>query len=252
MTATPSLTYQDAQQIDALLGDLFDSALNADEFEYCSTLLRLRGIEPIAWDPLGESNELIHQILALVSAPLADDVRLRLLLFLYCHVTEMDDLYSVPMNLLRIIEGGRFSALPFFRGFKKEPKYPASKVAELAIVARGLTKPAVADLYQWMLVRQVRNAFFHSSYSIRGGDFVIYRGEGVEVDGTILQAVPLKWLVPKLEGGINLSLRLIDQITSRRESYKSEKTIRPQRAAAAGLEEVTLLVDQRGLIGFRG
>ena len=80
--------------VPALLNRLFDDALKADEFEYCCTLLRFRGEEPLAWDPLGESAELIQQIGSLVQAPLVDSLRVRLLLFLYCHVTEMHDLYE--------------------------------------------------------------------------------------------------------------------------------------------------------------
>jgi len=34
---------------------LFDNAKEVDEFEYCFTLLRIRGIEDHGWDPLRES-----------------------------------------------------------------------------------------------------------------------------------------------------------------------------------------------------
>jgi len=34
---------------------LFDNAKEVDEFEYCSMLLRIRGIKDHGWDPLRES-----------------------------------------------------------------------------------------------------------------------------------------------------------------------------------------------------
>jgi hypothetical protein len=239
-----------AEVIHNLLDRLLDAALAADEFEYCCALLRPRGIEPAGWDSLAESNVLVQQILSVASAPIQDDLRVRLSLFLYCHTTEMDSLYDVPMNLLRIVEGHRWSGSPFHRGSKAEPKYPSEKVGLISAVATSVGHTELGDFYEWMLVRQVRNAFFHSDYSLLEGDFVIYRGEPVKIGNEINRVVPLDWLVARLEAGINLGLALIDRLTSRRETYKAPKTIKSPRAQGAGFGEVTLLVDQRGLIGF--
>jgi hypothetical protein len=42
--------------VDGLLTKLFTKAKEKDEFEYCSTLLRLRGMEAAGWDPLKEAS----------------------------------------------------------------------------------------------------------------------------------------------------------------------------------------------------
>jgi len=240
-----------ADVIDSLLGGLFDAALAADEFEYCCALIQPRGIEPAGWDSLAESNVLVQQIVSLASAPIAPDLRVRLSLFLYCHTTEMDALYDVPMNLLRILEGHRWSSSPFHRGAKPEPKYPSKKVPILSALAKTVGQGAFAEFYEWMLVRQVRNSFFHSDYSLLEGDFVIYRGEALKIGNEINRVVPLEWLVPRLEAGVNFGLVLVNHLTSRREAYRSPKTIKSPRARDAGFDEVTLLVDQRGLVGFQ-
>jgi hypothetical protein len=67
--------------IEGLLRALFEKAKATDEFEFCSTLLRIRGMEGPGWDPLHESFALINQTLALVQAPLDQTLRLRMSLF---------------------------------------------------------------------------------------------------------------------------------------------------------------------------
>src|SRR2546430_6328615 len=120
------------EQIHALLDRLFDAALNAEEFEYCCTLLRVRGIMPATWDPLAESYAFTQQLTALINAPSREDLRLGLILLLYCHLTEMDDLYSVPMNLLRVIDGRRYSLAPFESGEGRPLRSPPLKAKRLA------------------------------------------------------------------------------------------------------------------------
>ena len=231
-----------------LLNALFDDALNADEFEYCCTLLRIRGEEPLAWDPLRESIELIQQVMSLVESPVERSFRLRLLLFLYCHATEMHDLYAVPMNLLRIVTGGRYSLLPFYEGQKSEPKYPSQKVKVLSRYARQKGYTNLADLYEWMLVPQVRNAFFHSDYAISDSEFIIYSCRGVEIEGEYTNVIPWQWLLPRLQTGINLAIVMIRQLYDRRAAYKEEKIVRPGRVEGFG--DVKLIVGRHGLLGF--
>jgi hypothetical protein len=79
---------------------LFNTAKAADEFEFCCTLLRIRGLESPGWDPLQESISLIDQLLALIEAPIQESLQYRLILMLYCHITEMNDLYNILGNLI--------------------------------------------------------------------------------------------------------------------------------------------------------
>jgi hypothetical protein len=46
----------------AILAPLFERAKAADEFEFCCTLLRIRGMEDAYWDPLRESYQLTQQL----------------------------------------------------------------------------------------------------------------------------------------------------------------------------------------------
>ena len=101
-----------------------------------------------------------------------------------------------------------------------------------------------------MLIKEIRNAFFHSAYSLLTGEFVIHGGKGVAIKGVVEKVIPPDWLRPRLEAGINLGIGLIDALVARRAAYKTSKTIPATRAEGFG--DITLIVDDRGLVGFKG
>ncbi len=112
---------------------LFQEAKAADEFEFCCTILRVRGLEGPGWDPLQESICLIDQLVGLIGAPIQDSLKTRLILLLYCHVTEMNDLYNIIGNLVRVAcHNDRYSMQLFPRS-----RYPREKIAEIQQWASG-------------------------------------------------------------------------------------------------------------------
>ena len=111
--------------IETILEDLFQKAKSTDEFEYCCTLLRIRGSESAGWDTLVESNTLIQQLISLTNIPLVDHLKLRLYIMIYCHATEINDFYNIIGNMLRIIDGKRFSIdcfMPILHSSNKKAK----------------------------------------------------------------------------------------------------------------------------------
>ena len=186
-----------------ILEPLFTVAKQADEFEYCCTLLRVRGMEGPGWDPLRETMALTQQLLGLLQAPLDSTLQLRLSLFLYCHLTEVDDLYRITANLLRIRHGERYNLDPFATLSKPAMgqmpgTYPNSQISQLVELSRVVGAPEVGELFASFYVRQVRNAFFHSDYTLTPDSFNIRRGEGISTGGSISPRVGLEWLVPRV------------------------------------------------------
>lgn len=156
--------------------DLFQRARQQDEFEFVCTLLRFRGMEDQGWDTLEESWKLISQVLAQTEAPIQADFRLRLHLFLYCHVTEMDDLYHLTGNLLRVVLGDRYTLAPFRSGMfgeTTEAKYPPAKVVRINKWSKEAGIPEIGEVLSAALVPEVRNAFFHSDYILFDNEFRI-------------------------------------------------------------------------------
>ena len=87
------------------------------------TLLRLRGgIEDEGWDPLVESDALFGEFSALMQAPLSLSARIRLSLTLYCHLLEVDSVYWLIENMLRVIEGKGQNMYPFDQLYRRSKK----------------------------------------------------------------------------------------------------------------------------------
>ncbi len=238
------------------LSQLLDAARTADEFEYCCSLLRLRGAEDPGLDALQETYALAQQLVGLIHASLQDRLALRLLLFLYCHITEATDIYAIPANMARIVSGQRYSLNPFtgeMHATGQEARSPASRAERTAELCRSAGQEAAAELYDTIVHRPVRNAFFHSDYILTAETFNIRHGEGVVIERWPVHRVPLQWLMPKLEAGVNTALALLDLTLERIRSYKANKVLPGYlHGKAAPPVEVELLVDDRfGLIGFQ-
>jgi hypothetical protein len=236
-----------------ILYDLFAEAKEKDEFEFCCTLLRVRGMHSAGWDSLNESQLLMNQMLSLINAPLQDVFRIRLCLILYCHITEMNDFYHITMNLLRIIQGDRYSINPFdivHFNDNKQTRYPIDKVQRIKEISSALNMSSIGELYDYLLLNHVRNAVFHSDYVLYNNEFRIISGKGINIEGTITNSFPIEWLFKKIEICINLISQLLCLINEHRRSYKEEKIVKG-RIATDQFEDITLTVDANGLSGFR-
>jgi hypothetical protein len=239
---------------EAALEPLFARAKSVDEFEFACALLRVRGLEDAGWDPLEESNRLTEDLAAVIQSPILPAFRSRLILFLYCHVTEMDDLYNIPANLLRVCAGERFVMHPFAGELSPDgktadkPISKAKRVRELA-VAGGFDD--ITALYDYFLVNRVRNAFFHSTYTLVDDAFRITAGPGVTIDRVTSARVPYDWLLPRMETAINLSTYLVESLIRHRRSYTSNKVITGRLGPDGGVIPVELVGGDEGLVGFR-
>lgn len=242
----------------SVLSALFEKARQADEFEYCCALLRVRGLEGPGWDPLRESMTLTQQLLSLIQAPLDQGVRLRLVLFLYCHVTEIDDLYRIVANMLCVTRGERYSIDPFPNLPKHADKSPIGyclnpRIDKLTQLARDAGIPEVGELFSRFFIRPVRNAFYHSDYILTPTSFNIRHGEGVNFETVISREVKLEWLAPRLELGINTALALLELLAESVGSYKQDKVVRGRMAHDGSYTDIQLTTEPGyGLTGFKG
>ena len=251
----PTLGIEDELPSLDVLTDLFERAKSEDEFEFICTLLRLRGMEDAGWDTLEESRLLMTQVISQTEAPIDELFRVRLFLFLYCHATEMYDLYHLVGNLLRVILGDRYSLNPFAagtHGYKAAATKPTSKVARIQEWADQADIPEVGDLLKALLVSPVRNAFFHSDYVLYRGEFRIKRGQGVNQDGLVSKVVPLEWLLPRIELALNTVLGLVDLLQDHQASYDRPKILQGRFRADGGLMDMELIISEGyGVTGFR-
>lgn len=92
-----------------------------------------------------------------------EESRVRFSLLLYNHLIELDALYALTMNLIRVSKGEKISKTPI----PKSLKYPREKISLIA-----QENSQVGKIFQEFWIRQVRNAFSHSKYKIERGLFI--------------------------------------------------------------------------------
>jgi hypothetical protein len=237
------------------ISELFANAKTSDEFEYCSTLLRIRGMEDSGWDPLRESDQLANQLMALSNAPLENSLRLRLSLFLYCHLTEMSDVYNITGNMLRVIMGERYVMNPFIaelHASKKSGNYPTSKAARVREWADTAGLETLGVIFDSILVKEVRNAFYHSDYILTNDSFNIWHGRGVHIGNEITHKVPYEWLFPRIQLGINIALAILNTTIVHIQTYKEDKVVKGRFAQDGGCMDIQLTTQEGyGLTGFK-
>jgi len=241
-----------------ILNPLFEKAKTVDEFEFCCAILRIRGIEGPYRDPFRESYELTQQLLGLIQAPIDGGLQIRLILFLYCHLTENDDIYNVVANLLLITTGKRCHITPFAALPKPSKKHPpgyrrSPRIDQQITLANDCGFQEVGSLFDEFFVRPVRNAFYHSDYILSPDSFNIKRGEGVNIKNNIIESsIPLEWLVPRLELGINAALALVELLFEHISSYREDKVVRGRIAPNGSWVDVQLTTKPGyGLTGFK-
>src|SRR4051812_24240248 len=94
------------QELIEELHRLFKTAQKFDEGEFIQVLIGFNGMgDQRALTHLHESREFIKDIKSLMQANQNKHSRTRLALLLYCHIFEMDELYNILGNLLRISMG---------------------------------------------------------------------------------------------------------------------------------------------------
>ena len=131
--------------------------------------------------------------------------------------------------------------------------YPHSKILRIQEWAKLYGFEELGEMFCDMLVKEVRNAFTHSSYILQKDSFNIRGGQGVRIENVIDPQVSLNWLMPRLELGINVGLCVIQSAMDGIRSYTESKIV---QGRLHGEENdpipVELTVQEGyGLTGFR-
>ena len=239
-------------EIRRALNSLFNRARAADEFEYACTLLRVRGLEAPGWDRLEETQALTQDLLALLQAPLQPHTRVRLGLLLYCHLTEVDPIYIILDNMLRAIDGDRYSMDPFHALRRGSVPPSASRVVTaLCAHARRSRRRKLAEILEWEFNDAVRNAFFHSDYILHDAEFRSTEGMFVQPDGTRSPVLTFDQLQDLINRGLLFYQVFMDVFVRHIFSYERDKPVEGRFAADGSAVPITLRANpERGLYGF--
>ncbi len=157
-------------------GPLFEKAKETCEFEFILTLLRVRGFSGPGWDPFGSSQQIFKGI-SYVEKKIKDFYICRHLnLLLYAHIVEASEPYEILANLIRICEGKRFHIDNFPpKGKYLRPQSPSEKIIKLDDMASKINMSNSIYPLKDVFDRDLRNAIFHSDYSLYQGEVRIIK-----------------------------------------------------------------------------
>ena len=168
---------------------LFGRASNSNGFDFLCTILRVEGITNGHWDAFVEAEEAskdFSKMLRKISAKRNPKRALRLGLFLYCHLTEMSATYEILANLLRCCQSKPYMMYPFsslVKVIEREWMFPKrilpspnAKIKYLKKLAEDCGETKIGEIIDRFFHPEIRNAFYHSDYTISDEEFRTIKG----------------------------------------------------------------------------
>jgi hypothetical protein len=190
-TRRPVLSKYTKEYIDYLY-HLFFRAANTNGFNHLCTILRVEGIKCGHWDSLLEAKETgddMSKLLRSAGRWRKKKRALRLGLFLYCHLTEMSAPYEVIANLLRGCQDQLYKVYPFehlIRVHNKKDFFskrhlpsPKQKIKHIEELALRCGEEKINKTISGFFRNDIRNAFYHSDYTIENDEFRIIEGSTI-------------------------------------------------------------------------
>jgi hypothetical protein len=145
----------------------FTSAKERSEYAFIETLLRVRGMQDAGWDPFESSLEAIGQMRAVHAQAESYLAKRHLELWLFGHIVEASEPYEMLSNLIAISQGDTFKIIRF-PPRNRRPQSPGEKIDQLEQAATTAGLPGVVSPMREVWDRDLRNAIFHSDYSVHG------------------------------------------------------------------------------------
>ena len=155
------------------LDPLFEKAKETCEFEFILTLLRVRGLQDPGWDPYENTLEVFRCIYKIKNKVRDFNTIRHIYLLLYGHIIEASEPYEILANLINVVSGGRFIIDNFpdkSRGRYKIPQSPSEKIDKLKEAANRINLGQTIFPLEDIFDRELRNAIFHSDYSLYNGE----------------------------------------------------------------------------------
>ncbi len=234
---------------DKELQRLFQEARKHDELAFLFTVLGINsGMEDAGWQPIGETQTLVNDLVGLINSPLNDNTKVRLGLLLYCHIIEANFLYHCLYNLFLTIEKQPpklFSFLDKYQGGK--PPTVSSKISEIKKKATDNGFQSIVDIFEEIIKPNIRNAFFHS-------DYILYNGElRLKHRGSEYSRIPIAEVMNLAQNTMDFFNSFMEHLMEARCSFpKGYKITGRKNADGQNLASIDVLVDEKtGMaIGF--
>ncbi len=229
---------------------LFNEARQNVEFEFVLTLINYRGMGTkklmtnlYEWFDAIEFYKTQYNVLQ-------EKEKVRIGLLLYSTFFENSDFYNIIGSLCKIKLGYKGSAYLFHKTRKLDRLLGTGEkidmILELLIDA---DKKPIIDFFKEVHVKQLRNTFFHSAYSISDTEYILHDSEPIQIGNMFQGSVSINdFIYPRIERVINFFDEFKRCYLSALNSYTEDKEV-------FGLfpepTNITILGSQEGLRGFR-
>jgi hypothetical protein len=232
------------------LGRLFQAARARDELAFLFAILGINsGMEEAGWQPIGETQAFVQDLLGLINGPLHQHAKVRVALLLYCHIVEANFINHCLYNLLLTVEGQQppkvFSFLDKYRN--GVPPSVSAKIDEIKAKAIAQQFLDINAIFDQIVRPEIRDAFFHSDYILFENELRLrYRGSQY----ARIRLPEVMELVQKTTDWFNLFMGLV--AASRRSFPKGHRITGRKSPSGHDLGSVEVLLDERGFAtGFK-
>jgi hypothetical protein len=236
-----------------VLERLFNAAKSADEFEYACALLNIEGLKDNGWSPEVESWALISEVSSFTNLPVSPHTKIRLGMLQYAHIAEMDITYNLIMNMLRAVQGLRYSMTPFLDKNGNRIDKTTTKINRIRSAATAVGINDVGELFDWYNAR-IRNSFAHSNYQLYSDRYNIGRGAGIVAEGVLTRGLSIeREILPRINGALRFFSAFYNMRYQARVRYSTNVVVRGRMGPNDTYVDVELFTrpEAAGLIGFR-
>lgn len=229
---------------------LFLKAKETDELAYIFSLLGLNsGIEDVGWQPINETDKLVQDFGSIANSPLNYHSKIRLLLQMYCQVTETSYIYHIIYNMLLTIDNQEpprlFNFLDKYRG----PVPPSVSVKHQSIkdLASTHNLNGLIGIFDKIYNSDIRNAVSHADYILFNDEFRLkHRGDAIK-------KIKLDEVYDLVNYAVIFFQTFFQISYKHKKSYKNDYVIENRKGKAGNnLSSIKVIVDKSGLLsGFQ-
>jgi hypothetical protein len=231
------------------IDDLFLKAKDINELAYVFSLLGFNsGIEDIGWQPINETCQLVEDFGSIANSPLKNHTKIRLLLQMYCQVTETSYIYHIIYNMLLTIDNEEpprvFNFLDKYRG--AIPPNVGVKLGLIKDLALKHNLKGLVALLDQIYNSDIRNAVSHADYILFNDEFRLkHRGD-------IIKKIKLDDVYDLVNYAVIFFQTFFQVSHKHRTSYGNDYVINNRKGKAGNqLSSIKLKIDNSGvLVGF--
>lgn len=227
---------------------LFEAALEASEFNFILSLLAIRGVSDVGWEPYENTVAVAHEVHK-HQDKFDNLLRVNMNLWTYVNLIECSEHFELIANLLRTVKGEDYIIANHkdrnFVNLKIK-----NKIDRLQKIAKDTDFENATSPFIQSYNSRFRNAIGHGDYALKGGE-----GGGVTVSDD--EGFPIIFSHQETSDLVNRGLALHAAISGLRDhfikSYQESKVIKSSPGFGHGSPiDITVIARKgKGLLGIR-